>query len=203
MPPTDVVELRPNRRSYLRSIAVVLPAVALYLVLRLSTGHGSWELRVGIAGGVLVLFALLLASYFQTARLWADAGTLHQRGFLGRRKDIGFERVASVLVVPHYRAVRTPPAPLLAFLDGSGRALVRIQGPMWNAADVERFATALDVHDVQRIDEPVRAADLRRDHGPALSYFDRHPVRFYLYSLVGTAVLIGVLLVVLLTLGVH
>jgi hypothetical protein len=194
--PGGRTELRPSGRSYGRAVLPVVPLVVVVGVLK-SMAHGDsvWTSLV-IVGAVLVVGVVAVLWYARAERVWTDARAVYRRGLLGRVKVVERSRIASVLLATQYTGPNRRTGALLSLLDGDGRSLMRLLGPIWGTEDVVGFVGAAALTPVLRIDEPVTAADLRADHPGALPYADRRPVKLFLLTMAATVVVIALVLVV-------
>lgn len=200
LPEPVLAELRPNRRSYGRAVLPVAPLAALYLVFRLVRSGASLGVALAVAvvvAGAIVGIALL---YLSTTTLVLTPSALVRRGLLGRTRVVEPGRVAGAVLAWRYRPLNGVESPLFALLDHSGRALLRVQGPQWDTAEVAAFARATGVP-LTEVPQPVSRRDLRPWCPGALVVSERRPVAFFLGVLGATMAAIALVAVVVVALG--
>jgi hypothetical protein len=191
----EVLSLRPSIRAVGRRYSAPTSRVALLLLLlvlapQVASGQAVFALvALGVA---CLLIAVGLASWFVVGRVWLDENAVHRRTFLGTR-TVERNRIATVLLLPRFRAPWSPPVPRMVLLDQGRRPLLRVAGWTWDPERIRSFAEAVGAP-VTVIDDEIRPMDLPWRRLYEMPWRERHPVLAQLASL--AAALLGVALIV-------
>jgi hypothetical protein len=159
-------------------------------------------LALAVVAGTVVLVGGFVLLFVRDVRWWTDEHSIYRRGITGRKRRVGRDQLASVLLATQFTAGRTGPAVLLVLRDRTGRPLLRLSGPIWDTQQVERFVNEARLGPVTRVDVPSDAAYMRRHQPRALGWASEHPVMVVLITVIATLLLVAAIVgAVALTVG--
>lgn len=174
--------LRPaaGPRRQLLSIAAV---IAVVLVVAGALAGGRPALITGLALAALTI--VVAAAHLWRSRIVADPAAISVRRLFGHRR-LDRAEAASVVLATLLRpgaAART-----VFLLDAQGGVLARINGALYDPADLDRLVEHLGLP-LGGPDDPVTGARLARAQPGAAGWVERHPVGVILLCVAGFAVI--------------
>jgi hypothetical protein len=180
-PTAAAVRDRPASATVLRPVwgggsPVVAPVIAAFLPADIAAvvvaANGGNAVLALFAVGLTLCAGLKLLWLFSQTRLQLDPGVVTEYGLFRSRRATA-QRVASAALVTVYDEGSLQPRPQLFLLDEAGRTLLRMRGRYWSDDQMRAVAAHFDVP-VSETLEPVTRRELRMQHGPRLTWTERH-----------------------------
>lgn len=194
--------LRPQSSLFRQGIVAALvfttPVfVALYV---LTVPGGAWRLVLAVHVFAAVLITLASVLFHRTG-IWVSSVGLRERGYFGRTRYVPVADMGAVILAETFTGVGAEVAPQLFICDHDGKQLVRLRGQFWSQENMDIVMATLDVPQTALADT-LSQGEMRTEYPGLLYWFERRPVLAALAFTAATAVLGGLVLLVLSAFGV-
>ena len=193
------LQVRPSTAAYKKFVKGGGPVALILLVYvgtrvlaeNSSTGRWIYLALILLTFGVV---ALVMFSYFKTARVTVAGGQVESVGFFGRKRRFSISEVGRSLEVAGYdnQGGMRPPVPFLVLLDTAGKRLLRLGGGMWAPEDLARVSQAMHAP-VDKLGT-VKPKQLRATYPNSASTFEAHPFLWAIGAFVGLFVVLVIVM---------
>lgn len=195
--PSGARLLRPHASLYWQGLIAVLAFMTpVFVVLYfLTVPNGPWIAVVVTQAIASVIILIASVRYLQTA-IWVSPEGITERGYFGVRRFVPVGEITSIVLAETFDSSGHRTYPQLFVSGPDGGVLVRMRGQFWSRDNMDTVVATLDVPH-EKLDETLSTSDLRDERPGLLYWFERRPVFAALLFTLSTAVLGGLVYLVL------